>query len=140
MGHPEHERQRQDLLDLDDVRVDQCDQDKRGYHLDALGPEQEIPAIVAIGSNPADQHEEQKRQPTQKGVEAHIECRAGQREHQQLLGESLRPRAGGRREGTEPERAEVTISKGAPEAPQQMVAKRWGGNVGVRGANEWFGS
>ena len=50
------------MPDADDVQVDERGQRERRAHLDVLRHEQQLPAIVAIGDDAADQREEQDRQ------------------------------------------------------------------------------
>ena len=72
-------------------------------HLHVLRPEQQLPAIVAVGDDAADEREEQDRQLAEEVVEPEVERRFRQLEDQPALRDLLHPRADGRREGAEPE-------------------------------------
>ena len=75
LREPGDDREREHVPDADDVPVDERRQRERRAHLDALRHEQQLPAVVPIGHDAADQREEQDGQLAEERVEAEEERR-----------------------------------------------------------------
>ena len=77
------------------------------------------PAIVTIGHDAADQHEQQNGQLAEEAVESQVEIRLREIEHEPALGVALHPRADGRSQGGQPEEAVVAVGEGPGQAVRQ---------------------
>ena len=91
---------------------------ERRRHLDVLRSEQQLPAIVPIGDDAADEREEQDRQLAEEVVEPQVERGLRQLEDEPALRHLLHPRADGGGEGAEPEHPEIAIGE-CREGPVQ---------------------
>ena len=89
---------------------DEHRQRERRKRLHELRPGQQPPAIVPIGDDAADQHEQQDRQLAQEAVEPQIEVRVGEIEDEPALRVALHPRADGGGERGEPQNAVVAMA------------------------------
>ena len=69
------DRQREDVPDADDVEVDERRQREGRGHLHVLRGEQQLPPVVAVGDDAADEREEQDGQLAEERVEAEEERR-----------------------------------------------------------------
>ena len=123
---------------LHGVPVDEGGQREGRAHLHALRDQQHRPAIAAVGDHAADEREEQDRQLAEERVEAEVERRVRQREHEPALGDLLHPRADAGREGADPQHAEVAVGERARHAPEDGVDGHglsilvWGSGFGIR--------
>ena len=94
---------------------------------------EEHPPILPIGDDATDEHEEQDGKLREEGVEAEIEVRLRQVEHEPRLRVVLHPRADRGAERREPEQTVVAVRERARDALQPASSFfRFGRNRGSR--------
>ena len=101
---------------VDVAGEDERRQRERRERLHVLRAGEQAPAIVAIGDDAADQHEEQDRQLREEVVEPEIEIRLRQIEDEPALRVVLHPRADRGAERGEPDEPEVAMRERAGHA------------------------
>ena len=88
-----------------------------------LATEQDVPAVVAVGDDAADQGEQEDGELPEEVVETQVERRVRQLEHEPRLRDLLHPVANGRGKGPEPEDAKVPVVKGGEGAADDGIAR-----------------
>ena len=95
-----------------------------GGHLHVLRSEQQLPAIVPIGDDAADEREEQDRQLAEEVVEPEVEASdLRELEDEPALRDLLHPGADRRGERPEPEHREIAVGERGERALQESRAK-----------------
>jgi len=87
---------------------------RKGLHILRAG--EQPAAVVAIGDDPSNHHEQQDRKLAEEVVDAEIELRSGQVIDEESLGVFLHPGADRRAQRREPEQSEIPVGKGADYA------------------------
>jgi hypothetical protein len=124
LRHAGRERQGEHVPDADDVEENERGQDERAGQLDGLGADQQVAAIVAVGDHAADQRQQQDRQFADEAVEAEVEGRTADGQHQPVLRDLLHPGAGRRQDVGGPQQPEVLRRERRSEARQPARRRR----------------
>ena len=135
LGAPRHKRERQDVPDLHVAQQDEPRQGERRRHLDDLRGQQQLPPVVTVRDNAADEGEQQDRQLAKKCVEGEVLRRVGQLEHQPVLRDLLHPVADAGCAGAHPQHAEIAVGQRRAKTPEATWWSRQddSGRVGNRG-------